>query len=433
MSLKQQAISGVKWTTVSTMFLATAQLIKVSVLARFLDKSDFGLMAIVMVVLGFTNLFVNMGLTSAILHKQNITKNEYASLYWLNFGFSFLVFVIVWLITPFIADFYRQPELNSLIPLMALTILFTAFGRQFKVIEQKELNFKFISLVDIITSVISLAVAILLAYYGFGVYALVYSVMVLQILSNTAFLVQGIKRIGIKLHFVFAETKPFLKIGIYQVGGQVINYFNRDLDILIVGKFFGAEILGGYSLAKQLVFRPAQVFSPILTKVATPVFAKQQNNLTSLQNNYQKLLKFVSSFYFLVYLGMIVFAKYIVWVLYGKDYLTITLVVQILSVYMYLRSIASVSGSLVVALGKTNLDFYWNLIAIAVMPLVIIFASHYNIYVLALSLVFVMLLFYVPFWYLIIYKTIRLDLIKYIKASIPNPMVLWQEYKHIRR
>lgn len=85
MILKQKAITGVKWTTVSAVSLAVTQLLKISVLTRFLDKTDFGLMAIVMFVLGFTNLFVDMGLTSAILHKKEINENEYASLYWLNF------------------------------------------------------------------------------------------------------------------------------------------------------------------------------------------------------------------------------------------------------------------------------------------------------------------------------------------------------------
>jgi O-antigen/teichoic acid export membrane protein len=149
MTLKEQAISGVKWTTVSTISLAAGQLLKISVLTRFLDKSDFGLIAIVVFVLGFTNLFVDMGLSVAILHKQNISKNQYASLYWFNFMISGLIFFIVWLIAPVIAGFYKQPELNNLIPLMASTILFAAFGRQFNVIEQKKLNFKFISLVNI--------------------------------------------------------------------------------------------------------------------------------------------------------------------------------------------------------------------------------------------------------------------------------------------
>ena len=95
MNIKQKAISGIKWTTISTLSLAVTELLKISILARYLDKEDFGLMALVTFVLGFTNLFVDMGLTSAILHKQDISKNEYASLYWLNFGFSIILFVII--------------------------------------------------------------------------------------------------------------------------------------------------------------------------------------------------------------------------------------------------------------------------------------------------------------------------------------------------
>jgi len=430
MTIKQQAIQGVKWTTISTISLALTQLLKISILARFLEKTDFGLMAIVVFVLNFTNLFVDMGLTSAILHKQNISKNEYASLYWINFLFSLLLFGIIWLITPLISEFYNEKELNILIPLMALTLLFSAFGRQFKTIEQKELNFKFISLVDIAGSIISLVFAVWLAAENFDVYALVYSAILLQIITNIAFLWQGIKRIGIKLHFVFAETKPFLKIGIYQVGGQITNYFNRDLDILLIGKFFGTEILGGYSLAKQLVFRPFQIINPIFSNVSTPLFSKMQNNLKDLQLNYKKLLKLISSVNFIVYFLLIIFAKYIVVVLYGNPYESIVAYVQILSIYMFLRSIASIAGSLVVAMGRTDLDFYWNLVSLIIMPIAIYLASSFNIIILCWSLVILMILFYIPYWYLVVFKTIRLNLKSYFIASIPNPIYLYTFVKN---
>jgi len=420
MSLKKRAIQGVKWTTISTISLAVAQLLKISVLARFLDKTDFGLMAIVVFVLGFTNLFVDMGLTSAILHKQNITKKEYASLYWINFAFSALLFAIVWLISPFIANFYKEPELSQLIPLMALTLIFSSFGRQFKVIEQKELNFKFISLINIVGSVISLVFAVWLAAENYGVYALVYSAILLQIITNTAFLIQGIKRIGIKFHFNFAETKPFLKIGIYQVGGQIINYFNRDLDILIIGKFFGAEILGGYSLAKQLVQRPTQIINPILTKVGTPVLAKFQNNIEQLKANYLKLLNIISTVNLIIYLGVIVFAKYIVLILYGQGFEDIVIFVQILSVYMYFRSLGNPIGSLVIATGRTDLEFYWNLFTLSFMPIIIYTASQFSIVIVTISISVAMVLLTIPAWYFMIRKIIRVGLKEYLFNFLPS-------------
>ena len=152
MSIRKQAISGVKWTTVSTVTLTVVNLLKISVLARFLDKTDFGLMALVTFVLGFMDLFMDMGLTSAILHKQKITKHEYSSLYWVNVVFSIALVAIIIMLCPVIATFYKEPELISLIPLMSLSIIFSALGRQFRTIEQKALHFKYIGIIDIISS-----------------------------------------------------------------------------------------------------------------------------------------------------------------------------------------------------------------------------------------------------------------------------------------
>ncbi len=424
MTLRKQTISGVKWTTVSTIFLVVAQLLKISVLARFLDKADFGLIAIVVFVLGFTNLFVDMGLSAAILYRQGITKNQYASLYWFNFLIASIVFIIVYLITPVVAGFYKQPELNKLIPLMALTILFAAFGRQFSVIEQKELNFRFISLVNITGSFFSLVFAVILAYYGFGVYSLVYSAILLQVFSNTAFLIKGIKRIGIKLHFSFKETKPFLKIGVYQVGGQIINYFNRDFDILIIGKLFGPDVLGEYSLAKQLVYRPAQLINPILGKVGAPVLAKFQNNITILKINYLKLLNIISSLNFVIYLGIIVFAKYLVIILYGPAYSNIIIIVRILAIYMYFRSLGNPVGSLLIATGRTDLDFFWNLLVFLIMPAVIYISAQYSLVTIAWSITFTMILLIIPGWYFMIKKITNATLKEYLKSLIPSPLVI---------
>ncbi len=425
MSIKKKAVSGVKWTTISTIVLAVTQLLKISVLARFLDKTDFGLMAIVVFVLNFTNLFVDMGLTSAILHKQDITKNEYASLFWLNFIFSGILFLIIWGISPFVAKFYDEPELSILIPLMGLTILFSAFGRQFKVIEQKELNFKFISVTDIVSSIMSLIFAVILAYHGYGVYSLVYSAMLLQVLSNIAFFIKGINRIGLHIHFVIKETKSFLKIGIYQVGGQIINYFNRDLDILIIGKLFGAELLGGYSLAKQLVWRPAQIINPILTKVGAPVLAKFQNNIVSLKENYLKLLNIISSINFVIYIGIIVFAKYVVLILYGEGFNDIVILVQILSIYMYVRSLGNPVGSLVIATGRTDLEFYWNIIIVAVLPVAIVIGSSISLLAVAWAITIAMILLFIPAWYFMIRKMIKVNLSQYLKSIIPNLKIMF--------
>ncbi len=420
MSLKRQAIGGVKWTTVATVTQALVGMLKLSVLARYLDKSDFGLMALVMFVLGFMQLFMDMGISTAILHKQEITKKEYGSLYWINFLISAVLYLIVLLLTQPIATFYEEPELTQLLPIMGISLLLAAIGRQFRTIEQKDLNFKFISIVTITGAVSSLLVAIVLAIEGFGVYALVYGALVQHICTNGIFFLVGVKKHGLLFRLKFEETKAFLKIGLYHVSGQVINYFNKDLDILLIGKLYGAEVLGGYSLAKQLVLRPFRIINPILTRVAEPLLAKFQQDMQKLRKNYLKLLNAVSSLIVPVYIGLMILAPIVVDILYGPGFEDIVILVRILSVYMIFRSIANPLGSLIIATGRTDLGFYWNLVTLVIVPLAVVIGSKFSIEWVALCLTVAMALLYIPSWWFLVRRMISVRLGTYLLWTIPG-------------
>ena len=177
MDLKQSVVKGVKWTTLGTLGVAICSLLRLSILTRFLSKADFGIMAIVLFVLGLLTLFMDMGLTSAIFHKQDISKREYASLYWVNLVFGIIVFGIITLVAPLIASFYDEPTLSRYIIIMAIAVVFSGFGSQFKTIEEKKLNFKIIALVDLTASISALILAIVLAILDYGIYALVFSAL----------------------------------------------------------------------------------------------------------------------------------------------------------------------------------------------------------------------------------------------------------------
>ena len=381
-------------------------------------------MAIVLFVLGMLNLFMDMGLTSAIFHKQDISKKEYASLYWVNLVFGFLVFGLIILVAPFIGSFYEEPTLSRYIIIMAIAVVFAGFGSQFKTIEQKHLNFKIIALVDLTASILALILAIVLAVLDFGIYALVFSALVQYSLPNLFFFLRGLFISPVLRHFNFKEALPFLKIGIFEVGSQFVNFFNRDLDIIIIGKLFSTELLGGYSLAKQLVYKPAQIINPIATKIANPLLAKFQKDITVLRTNYLKLITIISSLNFFIYLAVIIFAPFIVSILYGDDYGNIVILVRILSVYMYIRSLGNPIGSLVIATGRTDRSFYWNLLSVAIMPCFIFIGSQYNIEMVALSMAVGFLVLFIPnWWYLVRYMT-GATLKEFIGAAIPSLSVI---------
>ncbi|EHO09923.1 MOP flippase family protein [Myroides odoratimimus] len=416
MSIDNQIKKGLGWTTISTIVIALVAIVKISVLARFLDKSDFGLMAIVTFVISFMELFNDFGVSIGILHKQDITKKEYHSLYWVNLFISFLLFGVLWIISPFISGFYKMPQLTDLLLLIGINLIVSGIGRQFKTIEQKELRFNYIALVDMSGSLVSLVFAIYFAINGYGVYSLVYSLIIQFGLVNFCYFVNGVKKYGLSFHCSLRETIPFLKIGMYQVGGQVANYFNRDLDVLLIGKLFSPDVLGGYSLAKQLVFRPFQFLNPIVLRVASPVLARFQNNIEELKERYLKMLNMVSTLNIIVYVGLITFAPLAVSILYGNGYENLVLPIRILSIYMIFRSIGNPVGSLVIATGRTDLDFYWNILLLFIMPVFIYLGSFFGIIGVTISLVVSMIVLYIPAWKIFIDKLLGVSLKDYVRA-----------------
>ena len=328
------------------------------------------------------------------------------------------LYLLLFLIAPIISGFYNEPELDFLIKVLGLSIIINSIGLQFRTIETKNLSFKYISIFDVIASVISLSFAIWLAVNGYGILALVYSVVLQYAISNFLLFFLGIRNHGVRVYFRFKDLKPFLRIGLFQVGGQSANFFNRNLDILIIGKFFSQEVLGGYSLAKQLVFRPAQVINPILTKVAAPALAKFQNNLELLKENYLKLVNVVSSVNFVSYFILIVFAPIIVDIFYGGGYSSIVLLVRILCVYMVFRAILNPIGSLVVATGRTDIEFIWNIVLLILMPIVVYVGSMFGIVEVTIALTVTMILLFLPSWYFLVRKMSGATLKEYVISII---------------
>lgn len=382
MGFRDKMIGGLKWTTGSTLASSISGIIKISVLTRFLSKDDFGLIAIVMLCIGFVDIFSDLGLTTAIFHKKEITKKEYSSIYWLGLLSGFILYGVLYLLTPLISTFYQLEQLNILIPILGLNLIFSGIGRQFRTIEHKNLAFKTVSIIEITAISLALFLSIYLATNNYGVYAIVYSMLFQYSLINISLLIFGLYKYGIKLHFKYDETKPFLRVGLYQVGGQILNYFNRDIDVILIGKFFSTEVLGGYSLVKQLAQRPIQIINPILNKLAIPALSQYQENPTIFKKYYLKVVSYVSMVNAPIYLTSVIFAPGIIHVFYGQPYVELSNMFRVLSVYMFLRAINNPVGSLLVAKGRTDLNFKWNLIVLLVTPVVIYFGSQINIFTL---------------------------------------------------
>jgi O-antigen/teichoic acid export membrane protein len=418
MSIGKKTIEGVKWASLAKFTNMGVGILRISILARFLNKEDFGLIGLVYIVIGFAELFMDMGLSTAILHKQNISQKEYSSLYWLNFIVSIFLFLIIFLLTPFFAAFYKQPQLNDLIPLVSINIILSSIGRQFSTVFQKELNFYIPSIVEIIAAILSMILAVVLAMYNFGVYALAYSTLMQFAALNLLYLILGYKNHPIKLHFSLKETYPFLKIGGFQVGGQLINFFSKELDVFIIGKMLGMEPLGSYNLAKQLAVKPTMFINPIITEVASPLLAAMQNDKEKLKENYVKLIKMTSILTFNIFLAIFILSDVIIYVLYGTKYPECVLLLRLFCVYMYLRGVHNPIGSLLIATGRTDLDLIWQILYLTATVVFLFLGSFFGINGILISFIFLLLFMAIPAWYIFYKNLIDLSLKDYLKAVV---------------
>lgn len=400
MSLRKKAFGGIKWTSAGTLGKALFQLLQISVLTRFLPKEAFGLVAMALFVIQFSNIFVNMGMGAAILHKQDATENEYSSIYWLNILLSLLFYSFLFISTPFISDFYEEAELNSIIPILGLNIIFMAIGKQHRTILHKHFYFKSIAITELFSYLIGLFLAIYFAINNYGVYSLIYSTLISSLISNILFFVLNISKNPIRFHLRLAETKPFLKIGGYTTGSTIMDFFSRETDILIIGKILGPESLGIYSLSKQIVLKLYAIFNPIVTSVLNPILSSIQKDKNRVKHYYLRVVNLLASINFPIYLMVVLLSKEILTIFYGEQYSSGYLILSFLALSYATNTISNPVGSLQIATGRTDLGFLWTILRVLVTPIVIFFASYQGLNFVAAGIALLSLILTFPLWWI---------------------------------
>lgn len=418
MSLLKTTAKGVAWTTASTIIRSVVSLLQVAILTRFLEKSDFGIVAIASLFLGFTQIFLDLGISAGIMHKQDTTPKQYSSLFWLNIIMGVLLTAILCACSPLVAKAYKEPELIKIISLLSFTVLFSALGSQHRTVQQKKMRFKYLSLVEIITAVLSLALAVSLAYLNYGVYSLVCANLFHAASAGLLFLGIGLYHDrNISFHFKLSETYDYLRIGVFSIGSHVLDYFSRELDILIISVTLGKEVTGLYSLCKKLVVSLYGAINPILTKVITPIFAQIQRERERVRQLYYNIVESLVIVTMPVYCLIAVFATGILKYIYGEQYIDGALVLAFISLTYGVNTTGNPVGSLQIAMGRTDAGFYWTIIRIVATCIAIFLGAQFSINAIALSLL--LLTFFVNpiFWRITIKPLIGGNYRDYFKVS----------------
>lgn len=361
MTLKKQALGGVKWTTASMVIVTALQFAQLSVLARFLDPADFGLMAVMMVVIGFSQAFQDMGISNAIIQRQNITHTQLSSLYWLNIASGAVLSLLVLAISPLVADFYDEPRIKGLMAILSSVFVLVAIGNQYRVLCQKELNFRTMETINVIAATAALGVAITLAVLGFGVLTLVVAMLTQAGLASALFLWVGLRRYH-KPSFVYrhSELQGFYGFGLYQMGERSINYISGNADKLLIGKLVGMDATGFYNLAWQLIIFPLSKINPIVNKVAFPVYSKVQNDSTALNRYYSFNVKALSIVTMPLLAFLAFFSQEVVRVVFGEGWSATAELLPALALVGIIKALGNPGGAIILALGRADVGFWWN-------------------------------------------------------------------------
>lgn len=362
MSLRKSAIGGVKWTTASTVIVTILQLAQMSILARFLEPGDFGLMAIMMVVIGFSQAFQDMGVSNAIIQRPEISHTQLSSLYWLNIVAGAVLTLIVIAIAPLVAMFYEEPRITSLMILLSSTFILVAIGNQYRVLCQKNLNFRTMEIINVSTSVVSFIVAAVMAYKGYGVLTLVWAMITQAALSSLLFLWIGLKHYHKpSLVYRHSELEGFYGFGMYQMGERSINYISANADKILIGKLVGINAVGFYNLAWQLIIFPLSKINPIINKVAFPVYSKVQNDPATLNRYYTLNVKLLSLVTMPLLAFLMFFSNEVVGLVFGEGWDTTASLLPILALVGILKALGNPGGALILAKGRADVGFWWNI------------------------------------------------------------------------
>jgi teichuronic acid exporter len=431
------AAGGMVWTTSSTVVRSLVGLFQISILTRYLAMGDFGTIAIATVFIGFTQIFLDLGISAGIMHKQDATKDQLSSLFWLNLFTGFILTLVLIAGSPLVSMVYDDESLTRIIMLLSLSVFLASLGSQHRTIQQKEMRFRYMAIIEMASSLLAMAVAVTLALNGYGVYSLVYSTLTGVAVSNLLFLTLGLRKDkNIYLHFRLKDTYPFLKIGVFSIGSRVLDYFSREIDIIFIGASFGKDVLGLYTLCKKIVQMLYGIINPIITRILTPLFAKIQTDRNKIKGVYFKLIETLAITNLPIYFMVSIFSKTILFYLYGEQYVAGAFILSILAIYYGLLSISNPVGSLQIALGRTDIGFYWTIYRVLSTLVVVYLASFYNIETLVLFFLLLSVVNTFAMWRFQLFIMIKMSLKEFLAAllkplaailiiSIPFYLILW--------
>jgi PST family polysaccharide transporter len=328
------------------------RLASLMVLARLLDPQDFGLVGMVTAITGMFVFFKDAGLSIVTVQRATITDEQISTLFWINILVGALLSLFSLAIAPVLASFYHEPRLFLVTAVSALGFLFNAFGVQHSALLQRKMSFTILSAIDVISLLVSITVGIGMAIGGYGYWALVGMAIVLPAASS----------VGLWLTMPWIPGLPCRGVGIgsmVRFGGMstlnsFIVYIAFNFEKVLLGRFWGAEALGIYGRAYQLVNIPTENLNSAIGGVAISALSRLQDNPARFKSYFLSGYSLLISLTVPITIACALFADDIILLFLGPKWQDAVPIFRLLAPTILTFALVNPFGSLLISLGMVG-------------------------------------------------------------------------------
>lgn len=351
---------GFLWSGIMQFANHGASIVITIILARLLSPKEFGLVAMVLVLSDFSNVILSYGFGQALIQKKKVSNIDYSSVFWLNIVFGLVLSFIFFFLAPLIADLYNEPRLYLMTQILCWTYLIASFNIVPQIIFTKKLDFKSLAKIRVSSVVIAGIGGITIAYFGGGVWSLVFieivRTLIITILSWTiGKWYPSFKFSGKSIKSIFAFSMNIL-------GNETISYWMDNFDKMIIGKALGDYVLGLYRQAFSFMMLPVNNIARVANSVLFPAFSKEQDNIGYIQNSFFKVFNLVSLIIYPMMIVLFVTSQSFVKIVLGDAWLEMSFVLRVFAIVGIFYTMAELLYSYYLSLNKVGLLFRINTI-----------------------------------------------------------------------
>lgn len=395
-----------------------------AILARILSAEDYGVVAVITVFSTFFTTFSDMGFGPAIIQNKDLSSEDIDNIY------SFTVYISIFLMIVFaicafpIAMFYGDKVYISLGQMLSVSLLFNALNMVPNGILNRDKKFIAIAIRTVVVYVVAAIVTIILAFMGLRYYALAIQAILTAFFTFIWNYVTT--RPKFHLHFKMESIKKVLNYSGYQFAFNLVNYFSRNLDNLLTGKFMGSAELGYYNKAYTLMLYPVNNLTGVISPVLHPILSDYQDHLDVIYKKYMKIVRLLSCIGLYVAPVCFLASEEIITILYGPNWGKSVICFQFLAIAIIPQMINSSAGSIFQAIGNTKLLFTNSCIntGITVIAILVGVLGGKNIQTLSMCVAIAYLCHFVTAFTMLIKMGFKYKMSDFVKELLPELFIL---------